>query len=97
MIPPPEEAPFVVPVSSPLPTSRNISLTPLICDERAIARLIGLMLDRGGLTISEAARRMGVSSSDLRQYIHGRRRPSLFQVLRIAQACGTRLLAEFPR
>jgi transcriptional regulator with XRE-family HTH domain len=94
---PNEEAPFVVPVSSPIPTSRNISLTPLVLDERAIARLLELMLDRAGLTISEVARRLGVSPQAVRQYIHGRRRPSLLQVLKIAETCGARLLIEYPR
>lgn len=97
MNPSPEEAPFVVPVSAPLATARSTTLTPLVLDERAIARLLALMLDRGGLTISECARRLGITPQGIRQYIHGRRRPSLLQVLKIAEACGSRLLVEFPR
>lgn len=96
MLPLLEDPPFVVPLSSTA-TPRSTTLTPLVGDQRAIARLIGLMLDRGGVSLSEAARRMGVSASDLRQYVHGRRRPSLYQVLRIAEATGTRLFAELPR
>jgi predicted transcriptional regulator len=94
---PPLEAPFVIPVSSPLPTSRSTTLTPLVLDERAIARLLALMLDRGGLTVSECARRLGITPQGIRQYIHGRRRPSLLQVLKIAETCGARILVEFPR
>jgi transcriptional regulator with XRE-family HTH domain len=97
LIPLPSEAPLVVPVSSPNPTSRSISLTPFILDERAISRLLGTMLDRGGLTISECARRCAITPQGIRQYIHGRRRPSLMQVLKIADVCGARILVEFPR
>ncbi len=98
MIPlPNEDPPFVVPGLSPASTPRSTTLTPLVLDERAIARLLELMIHRGGISVSETARRMGVSAQDIRQYIHGRRNPSLKQVLKFAEATGSRILVEFPK
>jgi hypothetical protein len=89
---------------TPIPSSANrpvvtssSSLTPLICDERAISSLLGNLLDGSGLTISSAARKLGINSASLRQYINGRRgRPSLLWFLRFAAICGAKVTIEFP-
>lgn len=72
-------------------------LTPVVCDDRAITRLLESILLRSGLTLSEAARRIGVHPSSLRQYINGRRtRPSLFWFARFTEVCGSHLVVEMP-
>ena len=76
------------------PTS---TLTPVICDERAISRLLELLLSRGGLTTNEAASRLGINAASLRQYVNGRRgKPSLLWFLKFAALCGARVTIEFP-
>lgn len=87
-----------VPSLGAIPLVRVSSpLTPVVCDDRAITRLLEQILLRSGLTISEAARRLGVSPSALRQYINGRRsRPSLFWFAKFVEVCGSHLLIELP-
>jgi hypothetical protein len=86
------------PSTSAVPSFRNLtSLTPLVCDERAIQRLLETLLRRGGLSVNEAARRLGVTENSVRQYIRGRRqRPSLQWFIRLAEVCGARVTVEFP-
>lgn len=84
-------------VSSTPPLLQTSSLTPLICDERAIHALLGSLLQKGGLSVSEAARRLGCGPSSLRQYLNGRRaKPSLLWFLRFCQMVGARVIIEFP-
>lgn len=94
------DAPLAVPMpsSSTIPSFRSTSsLTPLVCDERAIARLLELMLAKGGLSVNEAAKRMGVTSNAIRQYLRGRRtRPSLIWFIKMAELCGAKVSVEFP-
>jgi DNA-binding transcriptional regulator YdaS (Cro superfamily) len=81
-----------------LPKSASSNLTPLVCDERAIARLLGLLLSRGGLSIGEVARRLGVTPQAVRQYLRGRRnKPSLIWFVKFAEACGGKVSIEFPK
>jgi hypothetical protein len=96
-----DDAPFLTPIPSsanrPVVTTSS-SLTPLICDERAISSLLGNLLDGSGLTISAASRRLGINPASLRQYINGRRgRPSLLWFLRFAAICGAKVTIEFPK
>lgn len=88
-----------LPSTSSIPTFHSTStLTPLVCDERAISRLLELILIRGGLSINEAARRLDVAPSSVRQYIRGRRkRPSLQWFIRLAELCGAKVVIEFPK
>lgn len=73
-------------------------LTPLICDERVIDRLLETLISRSGLSVSELARRLGVTTNAIRQYARGRRtRPSLIWFLRLAELCGARVTIEFPK
>jgi hypothetical protein len=91
--------PFVLlPSSSNLPIVKSSTpLTPLVCDERAIARLLATLLSRGGLSPGDAARQLGVTPNAVRQYIRGRRnKPSLIWFIRFAELCGARILVEFP-
>jgi hypothetical protein len=72
------------------------SLTPVVCDERAIGRLLETLLSRGGLSISEASRRMGVTTQTIRQYLAGRRsRPSLLWFVKLASICGAKVTIEW--
>ena len=73
------------------------TITQLICDERAIASLLENLLYRSGLTLNEAARRLGITPSTLRQYTSGRRsRPSLIWFVRFASMCGARISLDLP-
>lgn len=90
--------PVLLPVSVSSPLTKPSSLTPLICDQRAISRLLDLMLSRAGLSVAEASRRMGVVPNSLRQYLSGaRQKPSLLWFLKFAAVCGARVSLEFPR
>lgn len=90
---------FILPSNSTASVFRtSSSLTPLVCDERAIARLLETLLSRGGLTIGEASRRMGVTTNTIRQYLRGRRnKPSLIWFIRLADLCGAKVTIEFPK
>lgn len=46
------------------------------------------ILDRSGLTMTELAKRAGVSRASISEYRHGHRNPSLQQLQRIATAAG---------
>ena len=96
MTDPSEVAPFVVPVGSPSPAPKATSLTPVVHDERAITRLLETMFQRGGLSVGEAARRLGTTPQNVRQYVRGRRNPSLMHVLKLAEVCGVRVLVDIP-
>jgi hypothetical protein len=81
-----------------LTSNRSSPLTPVVCDERAIGRLLELLLSRSGLTVGEAARRMGVTSNTIRQYIAGRRsRPSLIWFVRLAAICDASVSLEWKK
>jgi hypothetical protein len=84
--------------SAPAVLRTNLtSLTPIVCDERAIPRLLELILVKSGLTLQEVARRLGVTPNSVRQYIQGRRcKPSLIWVIRFSEACGSHLVLETP-
>jgi hypothetical protein len=91
---------------SPLPSSqssytpfhRTSPLTPLVCDRRAIQRLLETLLHRSGLSTREAGVRMGGSENSLRNYLKGRvGKPSLYWFVRLVEACGGRVLIEFPQ
>jgi DNA-binding CsgD family transcriptional regulator len=93
-------------IFSPLPggaaatsfkSASSTSLTPLVCDERAIARLLSSLISRGGLSIGEVSRRLGVTTNSVRQYLRGRRnKPSLMWFVRFAEICGARVVIEWP-
>lgn len=101
----PEEAPaslavplVPVPSSSAIPSFKSTSLlSPIVCDERAIGRLLETLLHRAGLSTEEASRRLGVTSNTIRQYLHGRRtKPSLLWFIKLATLCGAKVTIEFP-
>jgi hypothetical protein len=73
------------------------SLTPVVDDERAVARLLETLIYRSGLTTNEVARRLGVHPATIRQYLGSRRtRPSLQWFVRFATLCGARVTLEYP-
>ena len=90
---------------SPLPGGASTAtfhktspLTPVVCDRRAIARLLETLLDRAGISVREAATRLGMNDQSLRPYLKGRRtRPSLLWFLKFVEACGGKVYIEFPR
>jgi hypothetical protein len=94
------EAPVltVVPSIGALPAFRSSSsLTPVVCDERAIGGLLELIIVRGKLSIHEMARRLGVTPACVRQYVNGRRgNPSLKWFVRFANLAGAKVSVEFP-
>ncbi len=80
-----------------IPHSPATSLTPVVCDERAISRLLGSILSKAGLTTLDMAQRMGVAHPSVRQYLNGRRcRPSLMWFIRFAELAGARVVLEWP-
>lgn len=89
----------VVPSTSSFPTFRSSSsLTPLVCDERAIARLLETLISRSGMSIGLVADRMGVTTNAIRQYMRGRRtKPSLIWFIRLVEICGGSVKIEFPK
>lgn len=80
------------------PNAHSSPLTPVICDDRAVARLLEQLLEKAGITIKEAAEKLGMESTNsVRQYITGRRvRPSLMWFVRFAEMCGARVIIEWP-
>ena len=88
----------IVPSNQSLPVFKSSqSLTPVVCDERAIAKLLEQVIHKGGLSIGEASRRLGVTTNTVRQYLHGRRtRPSLQWFIRLCEVCGAKVTVEFP-
>ena len=82
-----------------LPSFRSVSsLTPVVCDERAIGRLLEQLIYKSGLNVNQAAKLMGVTSNTIRQYIAGRRsRPSLIWFVKLATACGASVQVEFKK
>lgn len=49
------------------------------------------------LSVSELARRSGVSRASVSEYVHGHRQPRLGQLERLAAAAGRRADVSFPR
>jgi hypothetical protein len=94
----PLSGPSIVPSVSSLGSYRSSStISPVVCDERAITSLLELLLSKGGLSVNEASRRMGVTQNAVRQYIVGRRtKPSLLWFVKFAELCGARVVVEFP-
>jgi len=85
--------PSVAQVSSPF-----LSVAVVLSDERAVPRLVELLIERSGLSQAEIARRMGIQSQSLNQYKIARRsRPSLQWLARLAETCGAKILVEFPQ
>lgn len=91
-------ASIMVPLPSTAATSSNLSfpLTPVVCDDRAISKLLEVVLSKGGRTIPGVARELGVGDNAIRQYIRGYRvNPSLKWFLRFAEICGAEVSIKF--
>lgn len=92
-------APSVLPGQGALTATeagpRHFAVVPT--DDRSIMALIELILDRAGVSQAEVARRLGIRHQSLNQYRWLRRkRPSIQWISRLAQACGARIVIEFP-
>lgn len=84
-----------IPASSSATTRKPTSYLPLVADQRATSRLLERILERGGISVAECARRLGVSDSSLRQYTLGKRaNPSLQTFLKICAACEVKVMIE---
>ena len=81
--------------SSSQPTQSSVAV--VLNDDRAVMQLIELLLDRAGLSQAEVASRLGIRRQSLNQYRWLRRkRPSIQWFTKLAQACGARIIIEFP-
>lgn len=84
-----------LPSSSSFPPSHPRAV--LVADDRAVASLITLLLDRSGVSQHELARRLGIRVQSLAQYKRGKRsNPSVKWLARLVEACGGKLYVEFP-
>ena len=68
----------------------------VVADDRAIVYLIDQLIAKSGLSMSEIARRLGIRLQSLNQYRH-RRKIGLIWLTRLAEACGGRVVVEFPK
>lgn len=78
--------------SHPDPTYKQAAV---VADDRAVIYLIDQLIARSGLSKSEIARRLGIKLQSLNQYPR-RRRPGVIWLAKLAEACGGRLVVEFP-
>lgn len=96
----PDEGPVWAPVPSltTFPSDgASVELAPVVCDRRAIVRLLETLLWRSGLTVRACAERCGVDESVIRKYLTGQRpQPSVWWLTRFANACGARVVVELP-
>ena len=77
--------------------AQNLDLVVLLSDDRSISALIDKLLDRANLTEAGLAERLGVTRQTLHQYRHSRRkRPSILWLVKLAQACGAKIVVELP-
>lgn len=89
-------------LTSSIPTAKTSStLTPLVCDERAVTKLLWLILSKGGLSVREISRRLGVTPQSVRTYLadQGKRKassPGLLWFVKFADAAGAKVTIEFP-
>lgn len=96
-LPPPEYVPVPSTGSIP-PFAVPTTLTRVICDERAIAKLLETMIRRSGMTTRQVADAMGVLPNSIQQVLSGRRRkPSLLWFLKVAEICGASLTLTIPK
>lgn len=92
---------FIITPPLPIPSLNSSPLSPsraaILTDDRAIVALIEQLLHRSGLKDSELARRMGIKQQSLSQYKYGfRHNPSVKWLVRLAEACGARIVVEWP-
>lgn len=60
------------------------------------ANPVAELLALSDLSVTELARRAGVSRASVSEYVHGHRRPGVGQVQRLAAAAGRRAVVSFP-
>jgi transcriptional regulator with XRE-family HTH domain len=66
-------------------------------DPEAISRIVDVLLARSGMSLAEAARRLGVANQSLHQYKKGKRKKTSLQWLqRLTEICGAKILIEMP-
>lgn len=92
-----------IPFSLPPPSGKHafptssVDLVVLLSDDRSISALIDRLLDRANLTESALAERLGITRQTLHQYRMSRRkRPSVQWLVKLAAACGAKIVVELP-
>lgn len=95
----PERAIFILPSSPPLARAQPpTSLTSAIIDADGISRLLGALLETSGLTVTQAAERLGFSRNSVRMYTSGLRpNPTLKTFCRMIELFGARVWIEYPK
>ena len=79
--------------SRPDPATATAAVVP---DDRAVVYLIDQLIVKSGLSQSEISRRLGIKLQSLNQYKR-RKRPGLVWFTKLAEACGGRVVVEFPK
>lgn len=93
-----EPADFMTPIATGA-SVLHVHTSQLHPDRQTFPRLFRRMVDSTGETQAEICKRgVGEARQSLHQYLTGRRsNPSLQFFLRVAAACGCRVLIEYPR
>lgn len=94
-------APVPIPSQSSAASTSQTPLSPrlvaVVPDEKGVHDRIEQLLAWSGLTLTEAAERLGVRKQSLHQYIMGRRsNPSVLWLARFCTAVGARVMIELP-
>lgn len=82
--------------SNPASLYTPTAITRVVDDDRAIQRLLEIIIERAGLTSQAAAERLGMDKRSLYPYIKGQRSPSLKWLLRLCRLCGAELQVKLP-
>lgn len=90
--------PVILPSSPPVyKTNPPTSLTSAILDTDGISRLLGALLSHSGLSVTDAALRLGLTRNAVRAYTSGNRpNPTLRTFLRLVDLLGARVWVEWP-
>lgn len=89
---------FAPPISLTPSPYQPTSSTRLILDERAIARLMGLMIKKSGLSIQEVADQMGISKKGVEKRVYGERvNPPIAWLLKLAAITGSEITVNFAK
>lgn len=86
----------MIPLLSPSQADPTTRTATIVADDRAVVYLVDQLITKSGLTQSEIARRLGIRLQSLNQY-RRRKRPGVVWMAKLAEACGGRLVVEFPK
>lgn len=87
-------APMAAPSRSTGPTGRRLVVTS---SRESVTNMLGLIVERSGMSQAEIARQMGIRPQSLNQYLTSRRsNPAMTWLARLAEVVGARLVVEWP-